>query len=94
MNALKTILRLLVSCLFWILIAFWAVFLSTSVFYFVSSGPSLVVHWYTHIDSAHAHWSAWAFLGRMLANLVITLCLYVLKQRLRVGVPQVAEPKN
>jgi hypothetical protein len=55
MKLLKTILRLVVSCLFCILIAFWAVFIFYTIFYLVESGPDRVVRWYMHISRRVAH---------------------------------------
>ena len=85
MNPLKTILRLVVSCLFWILITFWVVFVINTIFYYVESGPDRVVHWYMHISRAgiQSHWSWRAFLTRQMAILAITVALYFSKRRLR-----------
>jgi uncharacterized membrane protein len=87
MNLLKTLFRLLVSCLFWILIASWAVFAFNSIYYLITAGPARVVHWYMHISTAgiHFQWSARKFVIYQIVILAITVWLYFLRRRLHAG---------
>lgn len=97
MKILKMILRASVSSLFWILTAFWAGFLFSSIVYFIEGGPDRVLHWYMHISGGmELHslpngtvvghldpWNPRLFLARLIANLLITVLLYFLRGRLR-----------
>ena len=87
MNFVKTILWLVVSVLFWILITFWVSFVFISIYYLVESGPDLVIHWYMHISGVglQYNWNWKVFLARLVANLAITVALYFLRGRLRAG---------
>ena len=50
MKILKTILRSFVGGLFWILIAYLAVFVYYTIVYLFAGGWDRVVHWYKHIS--------------------------------------------
>ena len=62
MNFLKIILRLVVGGLFWILIAFWGVFIYYTIVYLVEGGPERIVHWYAHVSGMQFHWD-WSVSG-------------------------------
>lgn len=85
MNTLKMILRLLVGCLFWILIAYWVIFVTFTIMLFFSGGTDRVIHWYMHISSVgiQFHWSWKEFIVRQVINLAVTVGLYFLARRLR-----------
>ena len=96
MSILKMTLRAVVSSLFWILIAFWAIFLVYSSVYLVEGGADRVLHWYMHISGGiQSHslpngtvvwhidsWNPRLFLARLVANFLITVMLYFLRRRL------------
>ena len=97
MNPLKTILRLVVSFLFWILIAYWAVFVFNTIYYLATGGPERVVHWYMHISGGMqilsvangtavvrlTPWNPRRFLVKQIVLLATTMALYFLRRRLR-----------
>jgi len=85
MNPIKTVLRLLLGCLFFILIAYWVVFITFTITLFISGGRDRVIHWYMHISSVgiQFRWSWKEFVARHIANLAITVSLYFLMRRLR-----------
>ena len=48
MKILKAILWAVTSGLFWILIAYWSVFVYYTIVYFFQGGSDRVVQWYMH----------------------------------------------
>lgn len=82
---MKLILRLVVSGLFWVLIAFWVIFAYYSIFYFFTGGTSRVVEWYSHLSRMQFQWDWRLFLARLMANLAVTVGLYFLRRRLHAG---------
>jgi hypothetical protein len=85
MNPLKTLFRLLVSCLLWIFVIYWAIFATFTITLLISSGPERVVHWYMHISTVgfHFDWSWRVFVIRQITNLIITVGLFLLRRQLR-----------
>lgn len=80
MNILKAILRML----FWLLGAYWAVFIGYTVKNLVVGGPGAVVAWYKHISHTSGlslHWDWHWFLAQQVAMLAITVTLWFFGRR-------------
>ena len=75
MNPFKMILRLLRLGLLWLLIVYWAIFISYTIMHLVTGGPSAVVRWYRHIAGAPFQWNWEAFLAGEMVILATTLVL-------------------
>jgi fructose-specific phosphotransferase system IIC component len=83
MNFLKMILQLILSCLFWVLIIYWLIFVIYTIMCFVRGGPVSVIAWYSHIATMQFHWNRRVFLADQIAILAITVTVFILRRRLR-----------
>jgi hypothetical protein len=81
MNSFKMIFRLLRRGLFWLLIAYWVVFVSYSIMHLITGGRGGVVMWYRHIARAPFQWNWSVFLAGQMVIVAITVALYFFGRR-------------
>jgi hypothetical protein len=85
MNFFKMIFKLILGCLFWVLITYWAIFVIYTITYSVKGGPASVIAWYSHIAGMQFHWNWKVFLADQIAILAITVTVFILRRRLRAS---------
>ena len=84
MVALKLVSRLL----FWLLVAYWLIFVSYTIKNFVVGGASAAVAWYRYIDQGLFQWHWGTFLIRQIVILAITLTTWFFGWRPTGGGPR------
>ena len=87
---IKSIFRLILRGLLWLLGAYWLGFLGYTVKNLIAGGWTAVLAWYEHISGPVFKWDWRIFLVRQLAILGVTLILYFFDRRMARG--RVAQP--
>ena len=79
-----TIFRAILRVLFWLLGAYWVVFVSYTIKNMIMGGPGAVVGWYEHISHTSGislRWDWRVFLAQQVAILAITAMLWFFGRR-------------
>jgi len=66
-------LRVISRALFWLLVAYWVVFIGYTVKNLVAGGPGIAVVWYRHISGGAFQWNWGVFLIQQVVILSVTL---------------------
>jgi len=83
MRFLTKTLEFTTALVFWILIAYWLVFVGYSLTISLNRGPHNLIAWYSHIAGLQFHWNWMKFLAGQITILVVTVLFYLLMRRQR-----------